>query len=189
MKEVIIVGGPNGSGKTTFALEFLSEFDHPFLNADIVQLSIKANTEQQIHIAAARIILKTLHQKTESEESFIIESTMSGKFLINAIKMMKKSGYTVSIFFVYLENVEDNLNRIRSRVSKGGHDVAEEDVRRRFERSKRNFWNFYRHQVDKWTLINNTDKNVCVVASGNLIETIILDQELLNTFTESIVPA
>ena len=59
-------------------------------------------------------------------------------------------------FFLWLPNVELALSRIRNRVSRGGHDVPEADVRRRFDRSAKNFMRYYRPLADSWFLLDGS---------------------------------
>jgi len=83
------------------------------------------------------------------------------------------NGYKVLIVYIYLESVEISLYRVRLRVSQGGHDVPEIDVRRRFPRSRENFWNLYRPLVNSWQILyNSTDRAhlIELVAEANLNE-------------------
>jgi predicted ABC-type ATPase len=64
------------------------------------------------------------------------------------IGRLKKQGYAVHFFFLWLSSVDLALSRIRGRVSEGGHDVPEVDVRRRFDRSIKNFLVLYRALAD-----------------------------------------
>ncbi len=68
--------------------------------------------------------------------------------------------------FVVLNAPEQCIGRIRHRTENGGHYVPEEDVRRRFERGKNNFWNVYKNIVDDWKLYNNTESGFELLAAG-----------------------
>lgn len=68
------------------------------------------------------------------------------------------------VFFLFVEAVDVTLSRIKERVSKGGHDVPEPVVRRRFDRSIRNFFLEYRRLVDSWYLFDNTGTNPASIA-------------------------
>ena len=78
----------------------------------------------------------------------------------------KKKKYSVKILFIVLNSAEICIERIKHRVSRGGHFVPDADVRRRFERGKNNFWKMYKHQVDEWMLFNNTESGFELVAIG-----------------------
>lgn len=56
------------------------------------------------------------------------------------------------------------LSRIRGRVLKGGHDVPERVVRRRFHRSIGNFFLEYQPLVDSWYLFDNTATEPAAIA-------------------------
>ena len=58
------------------------------------------------------------------------------------------------------------VERVAARVRKGGHDVSEEDIVRRYYRSKHNFWHVYRHKADRWYLYINTSDGFQLVATG-----------------------
>lgn len=77
---------------------------------------------------------------------------------------LKTEGYQIHIFFLSLTSVELALSRVRERVSRGGHDVPEKTVRRRFDRSMRNFLERYRRLADTWTLFDNSGKSPATVA-------------------------
>lgn len=71
---------------------------------------------------------------------------------------MKRRGYEINIFFVWISTVDVALARIRKRVLHGGHNVPEEDVRRRFGRSVRNFLLCYRQLADSWFVFDNSGR-------------------------------
>jgi GNAT superfamily N-acetyltransferase len=72
------------------------------------------------------------------------------------IEKVKLKGYFVRIVYVFLESPEDCIQRIRLRVKLGGHFIPNEDVIRRYYRSKANFWNIYKNLADSWVIIYNS---------------------------------
>jgi predicted ABC-type ATPase len=152
MKELIIIGGANGSGKTTFSKEILKETGFPFLNADEIEKELVASKLQ-----AGRTFFKRLEKFMEVGDSFVLESTLSGNYLVKVIQKAQNSGYTVKIVYVFLESPADCIQRIKIRVKLGGHSIPDEDVIRRFYRSKANFWNIYKNLSTEWVMIYNSE--------------------------------
>ena len=74
------------------------------------------------------------------------------------------------------------VDRVHQRVQKGGHDVPEMDIRRRFPRSVRNFWNLYRPLSDHWLLIYNSGNQPQDVAVGTAADFSVRDAELFSQF-------
>jgi predicted ABC-type ATPase len=70
---------------------------------------------------------------------------------------MKKRGYKIHIFYLWVKSVELSVSRVQERVSRSGHHVPEEVIRRRFDRSIRNFMVEYRRMADSWYFFNNSD--------------------------------
>ena len=119
--------------------------------------------------------------------SLLIESTLSGKSLLNVIaKFQKELGYTVSIVFIILDSEDICIERIQTRVKKGGHPVPEKDVVRRFGRSIVNFWSKYRLLSDRWVLYYNTEDSFQEVAHYQENEIYVYDEPLFVTFKEMV---
>lgn len=81
-----------------------------------------------------------------------------------------------------MDNPELCIDRVKSRVLKGGHPVPKADIVRRFYRSKANFWNNFTKLVDKWYLFYNGDEGFQQVATGNDRSYSIENQLLLSLF-------
>jgi predicted ABC-type ATPase len=64
------------------------------------------------------------------------------------VRRAKLAGYLVTIVFIYLDSADTSVARVRERVRRGGHDVPESDIRRRFHRCFSNFWRIYREIAD-----------------------------------------
>jgi predicted ABC-type ATPase len=188
MKEMLIVAGANGSGKTTFAKSLLEELPYVFLNADEIEKELTSNSASKVSkIKAGRIFFERLKELTLSGQSFILESTLSGNYLEKAIVEVKAAGYTVSLLYIFLESPQICIERIKVRVSKGGHYVPDEDVVRRYYRSKRNLWHVYRKLADEWRMYYNSDEKMELIGLGKEDTINILDNTrfdlFLNTMT------
>lgn len=188
-KELIIIGGPNGSGKTTFAKEFLKDYKHVFLNADEISKELTNDTSRAGNIAAGKEYFKRIEKLKSKNKNIILESTLSGMFLKRLIQEFKKEKYIVKIIFVTLNSPYQCIERIQHRVRFGGHHVADIDVKRRFKRGRWNFWNIYKNMAEDWRLINNTEsgfelvavgeKNKAAITNNNLYEIFIKENEKL----------
>lgn len=80
------------------------------------------------------------------------------------IRHLKKRGYEVHFFFLWISTVRLALTRVKARVFGGGHDVPEAVVHRRFDRSIRNFLLQYRCLGDSWMLFDNSSAAPAVIA-------------------------
>jgi predicted ABC-type ATPase len=78
------------------------------------------------------------------------------RIFLGLVQRLKRKGYRVHLLFLFVGAVDVTLSRIKERVLKGGHDVPEAVVRRRFDRSVRNFFREYQLLVDSWYLFDNT---------------------------------
>lgn len=111
-------------------------------------------------------------------ESFAFETTLSGRSNIRLLRRLKARGYQIHVFFLWLRSTDLALSRIRKRVSRGGHDVPASVVRRRFDRSIRNFLLHYRPLADSWLVFDNSGKVPKVVALENRLGVRIINKSI-----------
>lgn len=165
-KKCYILSGPNGAGKTTFANEFLPIEAEclNFINADLIAQGLSPFQPDKMALEAGRLMIRRINDCVRKNESFAFETTLSGKGYIKKITEWKKQQYEIIIYFFKLPSVEFAMERVKLRVAHGGHNIPEQDIRRRFERSWHNFNTFYKQLADSWTVFDT---------SGNL--PIILD--------------
>jgi len=186
IKEVIIIAGPNGCGKTTFAKEFLKKKKLPFLNADEIAAKINPHDVAAVKFQAGKKFLNKIQDYIKNEKSFAVESTLSGKYLLDIITALKKKKFKIHIIYIFLDCPPLAIERIKIRVQKGGHFVPDEDVIRRFSRSKNNFWNYYRRVSDSWQLFYNGEGRLFHTATGNYDEFSVIQEPLFDLFSRDI---
>jgi predicted ABC-type ATPase len=156
-KKLIILAGPNGTGKTTFARSFLpAEADLPrFINADLIAAGLAPFAPETAAIRAGRLMLEEIALCVLDGENFAVETTLSGASYRRLIRQWRAEGYQVSLYFLSLPNVETAIARVASRVRQGGHNIPEEVIRRRFAAGLANFNSRYKHMVDDWAIYDN----------------------------------
>ncbi len=143
---VYIIAGPNGAGKTTFARKFLPRYAEckNFINADLIAQGLSPFAPEAAAFPAGRMMLEEIQRFSKRGDDFSFETTLSGTTYLNLIRRLRAQGYAVHILFLWLPGVELALSRVRDRVLEGGHNVPEPIVRRRYERSIKNFLRVYR---------------------------------------------
>jgi predicted ABC-type ATPase len=154
----IVIAGPNGAGKTTFASEFLpkdTDVVH-FVNADLIAAGLSALRPEIAAVAAGRVFLAELDRLAAVRTSFAFETTLSGITYAARLRKWRAAGYRIEIAYLRIESPQLALKRIAARVKQGGHNVAREDVLRRFGRSWLNFERIYRSLADAWWVYDNS---------------------------------
>ena len=129
---LIVLAGPNGAGKSTITPHVVIG---PKLDADyIARLLVPDDPEgAKGQRAAAMEVLRLLDQYKAEGRSYTWETTLSSNHSIKEIKTAVAAGYDVRLHFVALDSPKNSINRVRTRVSEGGHHIPTETLNRRFE--------------------------------------------------------
>ena len=134
-KQLWVLAGGNGAGKTTFYNTQLKSLGLPFINADSIAKELYP-IEPEIHsYDAAKIAAHMRSELLVKGESFCFETVFSHTSKIDFIAQAKANGYEVVLVFIHLDNLDLNLARIAQRVEEGGHAVPEKKVKQRIPRT------------------------------------------------------
>ena len=162
--QMLVVGGPNGAGKTTFVRRLIAAHGFPYLGADKFAADIRPDAPETVAFEAGREFLQQVAAHTEHGESFILESTLSGRGFAKSLQRARASGFAIDTTLVFVASANKSVERVAERVRKGGHHVPEADVRRRFSRSLANFWRLYRPLSDRWSIVYNAQDGLVGIA-------------------------
>lgn len=157
MSKLTLIGGPNGAGKTTFAREILTSDlkGLRFLNTDEIARGLSPFDPDSVARKAGRILLEEINELIASGRDFALESTLSGRTHARIFQRAKDAGYTITLHFLWIPDAKTSLARVRQRVKKGGHNVPEADVMRRYARIMANLIELYGPLADQWYFWNS----------------------------------
>lgn len=131
-----VVAGPNGCGKSTFTQDQLRGLQ--VIDPDAMTHRTAPRASLDAAVAAGRKAIQEQRTAIAAGRTFAIETTLSGHRVLRLMSEAKAKGYRLELHFICVDSVDGALDRIASRVAQGGHDVAVEDVRRRFDRAQAN---------------------------------------------------
>ena len=138
MKKYVIIAGVNGAGKSTLYQTLTSLKDLPRVNTDEILKEFGDWRNTKDVITAGKIAVSNIANYFEEGISFNQETTLCGKTILNNIKKAKSKGYFIELHYIGLDSVEIAKDRVRFRVSQGGHGIPEKDIERRFVETFKN---------------------------------------------------
>ncbi len=175
-----IIAGPNGSGKTTFALRYLPQIAgcRNFVNADLIAYGISPFDSLSAQYEAGRIFLTEIHTNIDKRADFAFETTLAGRSHINLLKKLKGDGWHVVLFFLWIPDAAFSKRRVRERVEHGGHDIPDNTIYRRFPRIMNNFLKIYIPLCDRIICYDNSRPNPVPVFRQDSKGRLILNQDI-----------
>lgn len=152
MSKLLCICGPNGAGKSTFSRTVAIRENLLVIDPD------KLAAEGLSLLAAGKAAARMARLFIQEGISFARESTLTAHFDLTLMQEAKSHGYEVELVYIRLASPELALARIAARVARGGHDVPECDVRRRYTRSLENLPKAML-LADKVTILDNSSGN------------------------------
>ena len=167
-KNLYIISGCNGAGKTTASYTVLPEVLHckEFVNADEIARGLSPFNPESVAIEAGRLMLQRIEDLLAKDETFSIETTLATKSYINLVRRAQAKGYIVRLLFFWLNSPELALQRVTERVLKGGHNIPEPIVRRRYVAGISNLFLLFMREVDSWEIYDNSVYPAIQIAKG-----------------------
>lgn len=156
--KILTIAGCNGAGKSTLAPHLLRDTLglKDYVNADTIAQGLSAFAPETAAIEAGKIMLKRLRELADTQKSFAFETTLASRFYAKFISDLKRRDFEFHLLFLWLENPELAILRVRERVAAGGHKVPEATIRRRYFRGLKNFFEIYQPLADSWTVYNSS---------------------------------
>ena len=157
-KNLYIIAGCNGAGKTTASFTILPEIIEckEFVNADEIAKGLSPFQPENVSIEAGRIMLNRINDLLKENESFAFETTLSTRSYKNKIIKAKEQGYTITLLFFWLNNVELAKERVKIRVQEGGHNIPKDVIERRYLKGIINLFDIYLEIVDGTLIFDNS---------------------------------
>jgi predicted ABC-type ATPase len=134
-KQLWILVGGNGAGKSTFYKNYLEPLGLPFVNADILARMVYPDAPEEHSYDAAKLAEQMRRELLLSGASFCFETVYSHPSKIDFVAHAKALGYEVVMVVIHLQFAELNQARVAERVSEGGHSVPDEKVSSRIPRT------------------------------------------------------
>lgn len=139
---IYVLGGVNGAGKSSIGGAAFRQFGSDYYNPDEAasQLMIHAPefSQAQANIAAWSEGLKRLKQVIAERFDFAFESTLCGHAIPQLLALAALQDIELHVWYVGLSTPELHIERVRACVRRGGHDIPEADISRRYDHSRLN---------------------------------------------------
>lgn len=170
MPNLYIIAGCNGAGKTTASFTVLPEMldCEEFINADEIAKGLSPLNPDKAAIEAGRIMLNKIDKLISNQLDFAFETTLSTKSYVNTIRKARDFGYNVTLVFFYLDSDDLAIERVKTRVLEGGHNIPKPVIIRRYFAGLRNLFRLYTPICDYWMLFDNSKLHSELIAEGYL---------------------
>ncbi len=133
-RQLWLLAGGNGAGKSTFYRSRLAPLGIPFVNADLIARELFPDVPEVHSYEAAQIAEEICNNLLLQGRSFCFETVFSHPTKVDFVGKAKALGYQVILVMIHLEAISLNKARVAQRVEEGGHDVPDEKIETRIPR-------------------------------------------------------
>lgn len=157
-KNLYIIAGCNGAGKTTASFTILPEILNckEFVNADEIAKGLSPFQPEKVSFEAGRIMLNRINDLLYVNETFAFETTLATKSYKSKIIDAQRNNYTITLLFFWLENIDLAIERVKTRVLEGGHNIETDVIYRRYKNGIKNLFEIYFSLVDEAMIFDNS---------------------------------
>ena len=179
-KNLYIIAGCNGAGKTTASFTILPEILNckEFVNADEIAKGLSPFQPEKVSFEAGRIMLHRINELLDNNANFAFETTLATKSYKNKILQAQQKQYNVTLLFFWLQNVDLAIERVKTRVLEGGHNIETDVIRRRYQNGIKNLFEIYIPIVDEVMIFDNSEGKHDLIAEKTMESEI----DILNEF-------
>jgi len=134
-RQLWVLAGGNGAGKSTFYNLHLAKYGIKFVNADLIAKDIDPENSEGISYRAATVADRIREDLISQGVSFCFETVFSHESKIDFVAQAKANGYKIILVYIHLSDSSLNEARVKQRVSEGGHSVPREKIHTRIPRT------------------------------------------------------
>ena len=187
-KQLYIIAGCNGAGKTTASFTILPEVLNckEFVNADEIAKGLSPFQPESVAMQAGRIMLARMDELLQKGETFAFETTLATKSYKQKIEWAQANGYEVTLLFFWLCNVAMAKERVAQRVAEGGHSIPSETIERRYHNGITNLFAIYIDIVDICYIFDNSEgRKELIAQKKNNKDIVIYNNDKFNLMKNS----
>ncbi len=167
--------GTNGAGKSTLR-SFNRDSVQIVIDSDHIAMQINPENPRLADIEAGRKAIELFKFAIKNNISFSMESTLSGKSILQRMEVAKRSFYT-RLNYVGVDDPKINIARVKARVKAGGHFIDEETIKRRYQISLENLIQAILLNDETFIYDNSSDSpKIQLVISANKTVTKLADK-------------
>ena len=158
-KQLWVLAGGNGAGKSTFYKHYLKKYGLKYVNADLIAKELSPESPEELSYNAETIAEKIRNDLLAQGSSFCFETVFSHESKVDFIAQAKGLGYKIILVYIHLMGPGLNEARVYQRVEEGGHSVPKEKIYSRIPRTMKHIKNAITIVDEAWILDNSSEQN------------------------------